>query len=114
MANIVIIIILVIILEFGLKETIKHFNGEGACCGGAPRKIKKKKLKNKIIQKYTLKIDGMHCKHCVNTVTEIINDFDGAAGRANLKKGEAVVFCDREVDIEKIKEKIRMRGYEVV
>lgn len=114
MANVIIILILVIIIAIGLKETLKHFKGEGSCCGGAVSKIKKKKLKNKVKHKYVLKINGMHCNHCVNTVTEVINDFDGAAGRVNIKKGEAIVLCDREIDIEEIKEKIRRRGYEVM
>jgi len=114
MPNVIIIIILLLILAYGIKETVKHFKGEGSCCGGSFLKIKKKKLKNKVVQRYVLNIKGMHCKHCENAVTEIINDFDGAAGRVNLKKGEAVVLCDRNVDIEEIKEKIRKRGYEVM
>jgi len=114
MVNAIIILILLIFIVFGVKETVKHFRGEGACCGGGSTKIKKKKLKNKVIKKYILKIDGMHCKHCVNTVTEIINDFDGAAGRVGLEKKEAVVLCDRDVDIDAIKEKIRRHGYNIV
>lgn len=113
MENIAIIIVLLVMLAFAVKETVKHFKGESACCGGAS-KAKKKKLKNKVINKYTLKIGGMHCKHCVSTVTAVINDFDGAAGRVSLRKGEAVVLCDREIDIEEMKEKIRRRGYEVL
>jgi len=112
MANAITIVILILCIAFGLKETLKHFRGEGACCGGASQKIKKKRLNNKIIKKYILKVEGMHCKHCVGTVTEIINDFDGAAGRVSLRKGEAIVLCDRDIDIEKIKDKIRSRGYE--
>jgi len=114
MQNIIIIIILLIAIALGIKETSKHFRGEGSCCGGSSLKIKKKKLKNKVKQKYVLKINGMHCKHCENTVTEIINDFEGAAGRVNLSKGEAIVLCDRDVDIEAMKEKIRGHGYEVI
>jgi len=111
--NAIIIVILVIFVALGLKETLKHFKGDGACCGGGSARIKRKKLKNKVKHKYVLKINGMHCKHCENTVTEIINDFDGAAGRVNLSKGEAIVLCDRAVNIEDIKEKIRRRGYTV-
>jgi len=113
MTNVIIISILVIFIALGLKETVKHFKGEGACCGGGSVKVKKKKLKNRVKHKYVLKINGMHCKHCENAVTEIINDFDGVAGRVNLSEGEAIVLCDREIDIEAIKEKIRGRGYEV-
>lgn len=111
MANAITIVILILCIAFGLKETLKHFRGEGACCGGASQKIKKKKLKNGVMERYILKVEGMHCKHCVNTVTETINDFDGAAGRVSLRKGEAIVLCDRDIDIEKIKDKIRSRGY---
>jgi len=113
MSNAIIILILILFIAVGIKETIKHLKGEGSCCGGSSPKIKKKKLSNPIIHRFILNIDGMHCKHCVSTVTEIINDFDGATGRVSLGKGQATVLCDREVDIEKIKEKIRVRGYDV-
>lgn len=45
MSNVMIVIILTIAVFIGLKETIKHFKGEGACCGGASSKPKKKKLR---------------------------------------------------------------------
>lgn len=114
MTNIIIIIILIIFFSLGIKEVIKHFRGEGSCCGGGSARIRKKKLKNRIIQKYILKIEGMSCKQCIYTVTEIINEFEGVAGRVNLSKSEGVVLCDREVNIEDIKEKIRRCGYKVL
>ena len=49
MTNIIIVIILLIMVTFGIRETIKHFNGEGACCDGSSSIPKKKKLKNKVI-----------------------------------------------------------------
>ncbi len=110
MSNYIIIFILLLCFFYGIKETVKHFKGEGACCGGSATPVRKKKL-SRVTERHLLKIDGMHCKHCENTVTEIINDFDGAAGRVNLKRGQAIVLCETEVDIEAIMEKLKKRGY---
>ena len=112
MPNVIIVIILAIAVFFGLKETIKHFKGEGACCGGAGSKPKKKKLKGKVVCTYTFGIDGMHCRNCANAVTRAINDIDGAATKVSLNKKIVKVYCDREIDALVIEEKIRKRGYE--
>ena len=114
MSNVIIVIILLIAVVFGMKETIKHFKGEGACCGGGSSKPKKKKLNGKVICTYTFHIDGMHCSNCANAVTRAINDIDGAAAKVNLNKKMAKVSCDREMDAHVIEEAIRKRGYEVV
>lgn len=112
MSNVMIVIILAIAVFIGLRETIKHFKGEGACCGGASSKPKKKKLKGKVVCTYTFGIDGMHCRNCANAVTRAINDIDGAMGKVSLKKKMAKVYCDREIDALVIGEIIRKRGYE--
>ena len=48
MTDAVILVILVIALIYGVKGTVKHFKGEGACCGGGSGtgKAKRKSLKN--------------------------------------------------------------------
>ena len=114
MTNIIIVIILLIMVVFGIRETIKHFKGEGGCCGGSSSKPKKKKLKNEVIRTYSFRIEGMHCQNCVNAVTIAINDIDGAAARVVLNKKMAKVYCDREIDAHAIEEAIRKRGYEAV
>lgn len=45
MADAIIILVVVIILIFALKGSIKHFKGEGACCGGGSGSVKTKKSK---------------------------------------------------------------------
>ena len=107
------IIILLIMVAFGIRETIKHFKGEGGCCGGGTSKPKKKKLRNKIVRTYSFKIEGMHCGNCANAVTRAINDIDGAVAKVSLNKKMAIVSCDRELDAHAIEEAIRKRGYEV-
>lgn len=114
MANVIIVIILFILICFGVKETVKHFKGEGACCGGASSKPKNKKLNGPILRTYLIQIEGMHCQNCVNAVTRAINDIDGASAKVSLKKKTAKVFCNREIDISVIKDTIRRRGYEVL
>lgn len=114
MSNVIIVIILLIAVVFGMKETVKHFKGEGACCGGGSSKPKKKKLKGKVICTYTFHIDGMHCSNCANAVTRAINDIDGAVAKVSLKKKTAKVSCDREIEAFVIEAVIRKRGYEAV
>lgn len=114
MTNIIIVIILLIMVTFGIRETIKHFKGEGACCGGSSSKPKKKKLKNKVICTYYFRIDGMHCQNCANAVSGAINDVDGAVAKVDLNKKMVKVSCDREIDARVIEEAISKRGYEAI
>ena len=114
MVDVIIIIILTIVVFIGLKETIKHFKGEGACCGGGSSKPKRKKLEGKVVCKYAFRIEGMHCANCANAVTRAINDIDGAAAKVSLKKKTARVSCDREIEAFVIEEAISKRGYEAV
>ena len=114
MSNVIIVVILLIAVVLGMRETIKHFKGEGACCGGRGPKPKKKKLVGKVVCKYVFHIEGMHCGNCANAVTRAINDIDGAAAKVSLKKKTAKVSCDREIDALIIEEAIRKRGYEAV
>jgi len=60
MPDIIIVVILVIVVAVGIRETVKHFKGQGACCGGSTVKPQKKRLKNKVVRTYTFHIDGMH------------------------------------------------------
>ena len=112
MKNAIIIAILIIVLIIGVKETVKHFRGEGSCCGGGSKPLKKK-LKGKILHTYTIKVTDMHCKNCVYAVTRAVNDIEGAAAVVSLRKKTAKVSCDRDIDEEIIKDKIRSRGYTV-
>ena len=114
MSNAIIVIILAIAVFAGIKETIKHFKGEGACCGGSSSKPRKKKLSGPILHSYIVQIEGMHCQNCVNAVTRAINEIDGASAKVSLKKKTAKVICDRDVDIDVIRDAIRKRGYEVL
>ena len=71
MVDIIIVLIVIVLLGFALKGSIKHFKGESPCCGGGGGEIvldiPDKKLENPILGKKVLKISGMHCEHCLPT-----------------------------------------------
>lgn len=112
MENYIIIAVIAVAIGFGIYSAVKHFKGQGGCCGGGSYKPKKKKLKNVLYQK-TFKVEGMHCDHCKNRVEEVIGDMKGLAGKVNLKKGELTVSYAEDVADEQIKTRIERAGYTV-
>ena len=118
MVDIIIVLIVIALLVLALKGSIKHFKGEGACCGGGSGSvaldIPEKKLENPVLGKKVLKVSGMHCEHCVKAVTEAINKVDGASAKVNLSQNEAVVSYGRELDEENLKRVVKDAGYRVV
>lgn len=113
MENYMIIGVIVVITVIGGVYTVKHFKGEGSCCGGKSYKPKKKKLANVLYQK-TFKVDNMHCDHCKNRVEEVVNDIKGVAGKVDLKKGELTVFYAVDISDDVIKSKIIKAGYTII
>lgn len=119
MVNVIIVLILVILLSFAVKSSIRHFKGEGACCGGGSgtvktKKPKKKKLDGPVVAKRTVEISGMHCQNCANSVTRALNRIDGVAARVNLHTNRAEVLMDRMVDENELKHAVEEAGYGVV
>lgn len=118
MVDIIVVLIVVVLLGFALKGSIKHFKGDSPCCGGGDGTIvldiPDKKLDKPVLGKKVLKISGMHCEHCVKAVTEAINKVDGASAKVNLSENEAVVSYDRELDEEQLRRIVKDAGYRVV
>lgn len=118
MANAVIIIALVLIVVFALRGSAKHFKGEGGCCGGGGGTVKREEIPEKELEgaklgEKVLSISGMHCDHCVSSVTKAINRIDGASARVSLKRGEAVVSYDRMLSDEALKTAVEAQGFQV-
>lgn len=114
MTDKIIVVVLVVLLLIGVRYSIKHFKGEGGCCGGGSSvKVKKKKLDN-VIAKKTVIIEGMSCENCKNRVERSLNELDGVAAKVNLKKKTAVVSMEKDVSDEQIKKAVTDAGYTVV
>ena len=85
MANVIIVLILVVVVGIALKSTRKHMKGESSCC-----------------------------QHCVANVTRAINAIEGVSSQVNLKKEEAHVVYDRDVDDQVIISAVKQAGYDVI
>ena len=119
MGDAIIMVVILIVLIFAVKGSLKHFKGEGACCGGGsgsvkPKKPKKKTLDGPVIGRCMIRISGMHCQNCVNSVTNALNAIDGVSAKVNLKDNRAEVSYDREVDESVLKQAVEGAGFEVV
>ena len=116
MVDAIIIVLVIILLFFALKGSLKHFKGESPCCGGGSGdsgKAKTKFLDGPVIGRKTLTIEGMHCEHCANTVTNALNGLDGVTAKVSLKENSAEVSYDREIDLADLKNAVKNAGYEV-
>lgn len=114
MADFFIIGILIILIIIGIRFGVKHFKGEGGCCGGGSSvKVKRKKLKQ-VVKQRTVAIEGMTCEHCKSRVESRLNSLDGVSAKINLKKKTAVVSMEKDVEDEVIKKAIENAGYEVI
>lgn len=112
MSNYIIAAILVVVLYFCIRSSIRHFRGEGGCCGGGTYKARKKKL-NTIVGRKTVTVEGMSCQHCVNRVMEAVNSIDGASALVKLKKGVVIVSVAQPINNDVIKNAIEKAGYKV-
>ncbi|MBP3420904.1 MAG: cation transporter [Lachnospiraceae bacterium] len=114
MENAIIIVILVVIMIFAVKGSIKHMMGQGECCGGsAPKKVKTKRLKE-VKSVKSVQIDGMTCEKCKARVENALNSVDGISAKVNLHRKEAIVKIGKEIDDAAIEAIIKKQGYEVV
>ncbi|MDD3221252.1 MAG: heavy metal-associated domain-containing protein [Lachnospiraceae bacterium] len=112
MGNAIVIGVILVLAFIGLRSTVKHFKGEGSCCGGGSVPRQKKKLDN-ITEKKKVLIEGMTCENCKNRVEESINKIPGAAAKVHLKKQEAEVSLSGEVDNQVIIDAVEKAGYRV-
>ena len=117
MANVIIVLILVVVVGIALKSTRKHMKGESSCCGGGGeiyQALEDKKLDNPIIKEKVFKIKGMTFQHCFANVTLEFNAIKGVSSQVNLKKEEAHVVYDRDVDDQAIIAAVKQAGYDVI
>ena len=103
--TIVIVAVIAVLVIAGLKETIKHAKGEGACCGGGNTASDEEPtviLSGKIVTRMNVYIDGMHCMNCKNSVTRSLQKLDQVSAKVDLKKNMAYVESTRNVGDDEI------------
>lgn len=113
--NIIVIAVLVLLVLVAVLSSRKHMKGAGGCCGGGSGTIaQKKELEEPQIGEKIIRIDGMHCENCKNSIERAINRIDGAACKVNLKKKIAVVAYSKEPDEEELRSAIERLDFTVV
>lgn len=112
MSDIIIIIIIAAVLLLAIRSGVKHFRGEGGCCGGGDYKAKKKKLSS-VCAKKIFRVEGMMCQNCVNRVMESVNAIPGASAEVQLKRGLVTVSMEKPIEDAVIIAAIEKAGYEV-
>ena len=115
-ANIVIIAVIAVAAFFAARTAARHFSGKGACCsgGGSDFIPEEDKRIGAVVEEKKIRVEGMTCENCANTVKRAINSVEGASGQVNLRKGVAVISCDRKIDEAAVKGAIERAGYRVV
>lgn len=103
--TILIVAVIAVLVIAGLRETIKHAKGEGACCGGGNTASDEEPtviLSGKIVTRMNVYIDGMHCMNCKNSVTRSLQKLDQVSAKVDLKKNMAYVESTRNVGDDEI------------
>ena len=66
-------------------------------------------------KKMIIKINGMSCMHCAHTVTNALENIDNIIKvKVDLKKKEALITYQNNIDINIIKDTINNLDYEFV
>ena len=103
--TILIVAVIAVLVIAGLKETIKHAKGEGACCGGGNTASDEEPtviLSGKIVTRMNVYIDGMHCMNCKNSVTRSLQKLDQVSAKGDFKINMAYVESTRNVGDDEI------------
>lgn len=113
--NIILVLIVIIILIFALKGSMKHFNGEGACCGGSVNNKVKVDDKNISHYPYTITVytEGMKCDGCKLKVENALNVKSGIYATANYHKNIVKVHMKENLSDEIITKVVEEAGYRV-
>lgn len=113
MTDLIIVGILAVAVLLGVRSGIKHFKGEGDCCGGGTYKAKPRKIA-KVVERKTYKVEGMMCQHCVNRVSEAIHSIEGTSAKVNLRRGTVVVSMTEPIGDEVLIKAVKEAGYDMV
>lgn len=120
MENIIAVLVLAVLIGGAAAYLVRAKRSEVKCVGcpaggncSSRHKKKKKKLTGAVIAKKTIIISGMHCAHCVQSVTDSLNRIDGVSARVDLNKSCAEIFLDREVGEDILISAVEKEGFSV-
>lgn len=116
MIDVLILILVLLAIIFAARSSVRHFKGEGPCCGGSSSGAlpEAKRLDGPVIGEKIAEISGMHCRNCAANVEKAINSIPGVSCQVDIGKNVAKIRYDRNVDEDEIRRAVLNAGYELV
>ena len=120
----IVVLVFVIVFALAVRAALRHFKGEGGCCGGgagAPPPVADKAI-GPAVARRELALGGLHCMKCVARVKAALEAIPGVAAEVTLEPqnqlstgyGLAVVRMDRDVPEADLRKAVEDQGFRVV
>ena len=112
----IVVLVFAIVLALAVRAALRHFKGEGGCCGGgtgAPPPAADKEI-GPAVARRELALGGLHCMKCVARVKAALEALPGVAVDVTLDPQRAVVRMDREVPDEALRKAVEGQGFQVL
>lgn len=112
----IVVLIFAIVLALAVRAALRHFKGEGGCCGGGagePPPVADKAI-GPAVARRELALGGLHCMKCVARVKAALEALPGVAADVTLDPQRAVVRMDREVPDESLRKAVENQGFQVL
>lgn len=109
----IIIVVLIIILIPSFRKTLKHLQGNAACCGGGVSRKRKKKHLGNPISEITYGIEGIHCGNCKFRIENKLNEIEGVDATVEVEKKQVHILLYKEVAEDYLIKTIEGMGYAV-
>ena len=122
MANIVIVAVVAVGFVLAARHALQVFTGRRDCCGGGvcekgarprPRRVADTD-ESRYPYRMDLRIAGMHCERCRQSVEGALDSLPGTWARVDLKKGTARVMSKTPADPDAYAAAVNKAGYRVV
>ena len=112
----IVVLVFAIVLALAVRAALRHFKGEGGCCGGgagAPPPVADKAI-GPAVARRELALGGLHCMKCVARVKAALEALPGVAADVTLDPQRAVVRMDREVPDVALRKAVEDQGFQVL
>ncbi len=112
----IVVLVFAIVLALAVRAALRHFKGEGGCCGGGagePPPVADKAI-GPAVARRELALGGLHCMKCVARVKAALEALPGVAADVTLDPQRAVVRMDREVPDEALRKAVEAQGFQVL
>lgn len=113
MVDAIVLLVVLVLIIFAVKGSIRHFRGEGPCCGGSVRKVEKR-LSGVILGSKDILIEGMTCDNCASRVQNVLNRIDGLSASVDLARNNAHIEFTHLISDDDVREAIEKAGYKVI